>query len=322
MIGSLLTLGLWLAEPAVTQTGACSDEDLASRLSTLLESSDADGSGWSVDANVRENEGQTVVELSIVDSDGGASTRSLTSPECSVAMDAAAFIVASAIDPTIAAPEPQAEPEPEPGAIPEPTPAPQLESEAEPEPEPVTLEPPPPESAPRRPRTRAHAWAGLGPGVMGGALPGPVGRLLLFVAVEGEYWRVRLDGAATLRAEARAAQVASVGARLGQWSVGGRGCGVVPLGRVGLSACAGAEVGQLYAQGFGFDAATSTRLPWGAALGSAGLHVNLGRRLRLWADADVGAVLNRASIVVDNLERLHRLGPAFGRGTIGIAVRF
>lgn len=157
---------------------------------------------------------------------------------------------------------------------------------------------------------------------MGGALPGPVGRLLVFAALEGRHWRVRLDAAGTLRAEARAQRVEAVGARLGQWSVGGRGCGVLPLGRAGLFGCAGAEVGQLYAEGFGFDAATSTRLPWGAALASGGLHVKLGRRFRLWAEADVGVVLNRASIVVDNLERLHRLGPALGRGSLGGAVRF
>lgn len=320
-------LGLWLGEPVVTQTGECGEVDLSSRLAALLETSEADGEGWSVDAELRGGGAQTVVDLRIVDSDGGVSTRTLTSSECSVAVDAAAFIVASAIDPTIAAPEPTAdpEPEPEPVAVPEPELAPEVDVEPEPEPEPPAAnpgEPGPPPDAPAGPRRRPQVWVGLGPSVMGGALPSPVGRLLVFAALEGAYWRVRIDGAATLRADARSTQVGSVGARLGQWSVGGRGCGVLPIGRVGMSACAGAEVGQLYAEGFGFEAATSTRLPWGAALGSLGLHVDVARRVRLLVDADVGAVLNRASVFVDNLERLHRLGPVFGRGSLGVAVRF
>ncbi|MBV1859447.1 MAG: hypothetical protein KUG77_13625, partial [Nannocystaceae bacterium] len=85
--------------------------------------------------------------------------------------------------------------------------------------------------------------------------------------------------------------------------------------------CAGAEVGQLYAAGFGFSGARAITLPWGAALASAGIGLDVTSRLRLAAQATAGLVLNRAEVVVDNLGTLHELSTAFGRGWFGLELR-
>ncbi len=311
-----------LAGPVVSQSGACPEVDLGGRLGVLLEATDATGEAWRVDARVDVQGDARAVVLEIEDPAGVVSTRTLSSPDCAVAIDAAAFVVASAIAPALAKPEPEQEPEPEPEPEPEglPSEPPSRPAEPEPEGQPSAVrdaDPPPPPAPSRRP----DVWLGLGPSMMGGALPGLVGRLVLLATLEGEAWRVRLDVAGTLPADARSGLVPAVGANLGQWALGGRGCGVLRLGRLGLSACAGAEVGQLYALGFGFEGARAKVLPWGAALGALGADWQFHARLRVWAEAEAGGVLNRAEIVVDNLERLHRLGSAFGRGTVGLAAR-
>ena len=307
--------------PVVSQSGGCPEAPLGARLEALLEASDATGDGWQIDARVETQGDAQAVVLEIEDPSGVVSTRTLSSPECAVAIDAAAFVVASAIDPGLASPTLVPEP-----AVPEPElePEPVVPSERmTPEPEPpasverssVGAPPPPP------PSWRPDVWVGLGPGMMAGALPGLVGRLVLFAAVEGKAWRVRMDVAGTLPADARSDSVPGIGAGIGHWAVGGRGCGVFRRRRLGLSGCAGAEVGQLYAVGFGFAGAHAKVLPWGAALGALGVQWQFHSRLRVWAEAEAGGVLNRAEIVVDNLGPLHQLGPVFGRSTLGLAVR-
>ena len=325
VIGSYILGGIiLLAAPDVSQSGGCPESDLGARLDALLGASEATGDGWRVDARVEDAEGTHVVVLEIEDPSGVVSTRTLSSPECAVAIDAAAFVVASAIDPALELST--AEPEEPEREEPEPVVPPHEAAEPEPEPElPPSVprvevsEPAPPPPPP--PPSRPDVWLGLGPGMMAGALPGLVGRLVLLATVEGNAWRVRLDVAGTLPSDARSGLVSDVGANIGHWAVGGRGCGVFRRRRLSFSGCVGAEVGQLYAVGFGFEGASSTLLPWGAALGALGVEWRFHPRLRVWAEAEAGGVLNQAEIVVDNLERLHRLGPVFGRSTLGIAVR-
>ena len=306
----------------MSQSGDCAEVELGSRLGALLEASEATGDGWKVSTRVEARGDTHEVVLSIEDPSGGTSTRTLSSPSCEVALDAAAFVVASAIDPTLeapeAAPEPEPEPEPEPDTVPEPDLEPEPEPEPEPAQEPEPLEAPPPPPTPSR---RPDFWIGLGPGMMAGAVPGLVGRLVMQATVEGKAWRVRLDVAGTTRADARSTQVPAVGADIGLWAFGGRGCGVLRVRRAGFSGCLGAEVGQVYASGFGFPAATSTLVPWGAAIAALGVDFQFRPRWRVWAEAEGGLSLNRASIVVDNLEALHQVGAGFGRSTLGLAVR-
>ncbi len=157
---------------------------------------------------------------------------------------------------------------------------------------------------------------------MGGALPGVVGQMRLGGAVESVQWRAELGISATSRRDARVAENDSVGADLGHWALDGRGCGVIrPAALVSIPICAGAEVGQLYASGFGFSGARAIRLPWGAALGSVGVGFSITPRLRLAAQGTGGLVLNRAQVVVDNLGSVHTLGGAFGRAWLGLEVR-
>lgn len=316
------------ASPQVSQQGLCAETSVEQRVAGLLEASQVDGSGWTVKVDVvvaAEAGSPYVANIEIEDPGGGVAVRSVSSPSCDVAIDAVAFIVATALAEEALKPEAEAEPEAEPEPEPEP-----LISEPEPEPnvvvvvapenaqEPATVSLPPL----RRDAAKISGRVFAGAGIMGGALPGVVGQFRLGGAVEGVFWRAELGVAATSRRDARATENNSVGADLGHWAVDGRGCGVIrPAARISVPLCAGAEVGQLYAMGFGFAAARTITLPWGAALASAGIGFDITPRLRLAGQATAGLVLNRAEVVVDNLGSLHVLTSALGRGWIGLEVR-
>ncbi len=318
------------SSPQVSQQGHCEDSSVEEGLVGLLEASSVDGAGWSVKVDVEEADGPVfVAKIEIEDPEGGLAVRSVSSPSCVVTIDAVAFIVATALaeerlpeeSPPPLEPEPESEPElalePEPEPmVPEPVsdPSPEEARGEMPMPAPVVIPPREPASVSGR------VFAGAG--IMRGALPGVVGEFRLGGAVEGELWRAELGLAATSRHDARAAENDSVGADLGHWAVDGRGCGVFrPAGTLSVPLCAGAEVGQLYASGFGFSGARTITLPWGAAIASLGLGFDITPRLRLAAQATAGLVLNRAEIIVDNLGTLHVLSTAFGRGWLGLEVR-
>lgn len=320
-----VTVGILLAmlssAPSVTQTGACAPTRVEDSLARQLERSSERGDGWRVTVDIRERSGpEFVAEVEIYDPAGGVAQRTVTSQSCAVAADAVAFMIASAL----AAPQAEGEPEPPEPIVPEPKPDP--EPEPEPPPDAPVSESRPAGATPRTtepapPDVAVAGWLGLDAGVMGGALPGVVGRLRLAGGVEGPRWRAGLGVSASTRADARASGVSSVGADLGHWAVDAQGCGVLRRGRWSVPLCGELEVGQLYASGFGFAGARTIVLPWGAALVSAGVGVDLGKRWRIVGRASAGGVLNRATIVIDNLGTVHRLGPVFGRGSLGLELR-
>lgn len=295
------------ASPQVSQQGRCADTSVEQAVAGLLEAKPVDGSGWRVRVEVVEEDGPLyVANIEIEDPEGGVAVRSVSSPSCEVAIDAVAFIVATALAEESLLPEPEPEAEPE----------------AEPEPEPLRREDPEPAPTPRREPASVSGRVFAGAAVMGGALPGVVGQLRLGGAVEGLLWRAELGVSATSRSDARAVENAAVGADLGHWAVDGRGCGVLrPAAVLSVPLCAGAEVGQLYASGFGFSGARTITLPWGAAIASIGIGFDFTPRMRLSAQGTAGLVLNRAEVVVDNLGSLHELSTAFGRGWLGLEVR-
>ncbi len=314
-----------LAAPEVSQTGACGNVSLAQSLSAALAEGDGDGTGWAVRADVRPGpSGQYEAAVEIRDPSGGSATRTVSSPTCAVAIEAAAFIVASAIaehertPEPVAVPLPQPQPQPQPAADPLPAPglAPSPRAEG-------TAASPPPHAEASPPRTRRPLSGMLSVefGPVLGSLPGMVGHVRLDAALAGRVWAVELGGFATTRADARADDQPSVGADLGHWAVDARGCGRWTQGRWSVPFCAGAEAGQLYASGFGFADARAITLPWVAVLGSVGVGVDVTTRVHLLARGTLSIPLNRAEVVVDNLASLHVLGPVQGRLAVGLGLR-
>ncbi|MEM6296896.1 MAG: hypothetical protein AAGA54_36870 [Myxococcota bacterium] len=307
-----------LMAPEVSQTGACADVSLAQSLAAALAEGDADGEGWAVRADVRPApDGAFEAVVDIRDPSGARATRTVTSPTCAVAIEAAAFIVGSAIAEHEAAPAPVTIPAPEPepnDTEPEPAPPAPLERT-----EPASAAPPQTPAPRRRDPLSGLLSVELGPAL--GSLPGIVGHLRLSAALEGPTWRAEVGGLATTRADARAEEEPSVGAGLGHWAVDARGCARWTQGRWSVPACAGVEAGQLYARGFGFEGARAITLPWVAALASVGVGVDLTARVRLIARGTTSVPLNRADVIVDNLGSLHVLGPLLGRLAVGVGLR-
>lgn len=67
-----------------------------------------------------------------------------------------------------------------------------------------------------------------------------------------------------------------VGVDVGRWAAGIKACGVPGIGRFAFPLCGGAEAGQMYGRGVGQIRNLSTRVTWGAAVGSASVEVDIG----------------------------------------------
>lgn len=309
----------WLAllvspSAGVAVEGSCPNANLATLVDDYLSASEATAEGWAAKATIQSTDDVgSRVTLSITSPDGVTSAREFEAESCAVAVEAAAFVFATAIDPSIAPPEPEPEPEPEPAPEPEPEPAPDPEPDPEPEPEPQ------PELRPER--RRLDGMLRIAAGVMGGSLPAADGSFMLLGGLRGKFWRAELIATVRLRSPASADLDANIGANIGHWAFGGRGCGVPSLQKFEFPLCGGIEGGQLFARGFGFEGAQPVQLPWGAAVFAPGIAYVPIERLAIIAEAQVGVPFNRAEIVIDNLQSLHTVGPAFGRGYLGLELR-
>jgi hypothetical protein len=279
-------------------------------------------------ARVTESSGGYRLELR-TETASGVTTRETASSDCAVLVDATAVILAIAVDPATilgrgaAAPRPQAMPPQE--SPPAPVPPEEPVAPAEP-----TVEregDPPPSSggvsdaaaAPPRVRFAMRAGGGLDVGV----LPGPTGGLRLAGAVFGRRWRAELRG--DLWFPRTAIVEDGIGGRIGLWSLGGRGCGVLGVTRLALEfpLCAGIEAGVMRGDPVGERVANAetARRPWLAADGSAGLAWVPRRFLALVVQAELVVPILRTGFRVGDLE-VHRAGPVAGRGLVGLEARF
>lgn len=258
-------------------------------------------------------------------------SRSLSAATCAALVDAAALLVAVAVDesdraasaePPPAAREPPPElevPVPEPPVeVPAPSPpveAPELPPPA-PLPQPTPAPPPPARSA------RLGGFLRVQGGGELGALPGPTGAVGLG---GGLLWRrFRLELQATyLPPRALTRPQARVRASLAAATL----LGCARLGRGALEApiCGGLEVGGMHgaARGEGVDAARIG--PWIALAASAGVAWRAHPRIALWAALQALAALRRPSFQLRDPEvevLLHEPAAVSGRLLVGVEARF
>lgn len=256
----------------------------------------------------------------------GVSLRETTAADCAVLVDATAVIVAIAVDPTTvlgrgdAAPkavDPE-EPAPTEPAPTEPTPPP-TEGELAPFVAPEVL----PAPVPPVPEPRVRFGVRVGGGVDLGVLPGLAGGLRLAGSAFRRAWRAELRGDFWFPRTAIVQD--GIGARVRLWSIGGRGCWVPGVARVGLEfpLCAGIESGAMHGDPVGDRVASPTpsRRFWLAADGSAGLAWAPRRFIAIVVQAELVVPILRAGFRVGDVE-VHRAGPVAGRGLLGLEARF
>jgi len=284
--------------------------------------------------------------LTLVGADG-RSVRQLHGPSCASVSEAAAFITAVALDPSVldraGSPAGSGTPEPPVEATMPADPGAPLVPPAPPEPgapvAPAVLEPAaaalpsPPEPAeigrvpepapavrgrPRGPRGFVRVAGGLE--ALG--MPKVGGQVQVAAGPLGRAWRVELRGSYRAPTSASTAENPAVGGRIGLWTVGAHGCGVLRPAVLEVPLCAGVEAGQAVGEGFGFADRQRSRLPWAAITVGGALAWAPRRWLALWLGFELGVPLVRGSFGVGGLGIAHRIGAVSPRAALGIELRF
>src|SRR5262249_45831533 len=116
----------------------------------------------------------------------------------------------------------------------------------------------PPAAAPKRVRAPGvHVRVFGGPEY--GAVPKTTGAIGGAVGLRGRGWRAEIDGSWAFARTAALSTVPEVTARIGRWSIAGRGCGVPARGRIEVPLCAAIEAGQLVGRGTGETIGKATK---------------------------------------------------------------
>lgn len=260
------------------------------------------GDAWALTVEVRVGE-ETV-------------RRRVEAPRCADTRDAAALIIAVALDPlrvSREAPPPALEPAaPEPVS---PTSSPSLPASTAPT-TPTTLAPVPP-------ARRLWADVRVGGVMEVGAAPRITGGVALEVALVGPRFRVGLVSRylppRTVRPFARPS---AAGVRVQTGVLGVRGCFVPSIGRVELPSCAQIDAGATRAGGVDLEVSRVTHRPWITAAVGQEIVWHSRRGFGAWIAVDAAATLLAPRFVVDDLGTVYTPGWAAFRLLAGPSARF
>jgi hypothetical protein len=337
VLASLSSIVLLLAAPADdavaarvhVRGAACPDVDMADRVRAQLGPDATLPESIEVDGTLRQrDDGQWELELAIMHGDDEPTVRSFVAPHCATAIDAGALVIALAIDPTRGAAT---------------TPAPEVPSPPVDEARPAadatstttrgdastastgastssSTEPTP--AVPPKRKRKLRGLVRASGGVDGGALPRAAVVFEGAVGAFGRGWRTELTGAYRLQSTATAPADRDAGGHFSLWAIGLRACGVPAKQRLDFPLCLAAEAGQTIADGFGFDGALTARRPWAALAFVPGLAWAIRPNIALVVQAALGVPLVRTVTRIENLDRVHVIGPVYGRGLIGLEGRF
>ena len=293
----------------------CPQGDIATRVDDYL--GDLPRGSLSAVANLSQADDTWTLRLELGDTE-----RTFRAPRCETVLDAAAFVIAATIDPSLVDDVPEADPDPDP-AVPEPDSV-DWTPQARRQPQPPT---PPHRPVVQQP-SPLSLYAAVEVGADFGALPraglvvrpaiGVAGRVFVVAATGVFRTRSRAVSSATPDAAPEA------GGDIGLWAVGVRGCGLPPLpwARVILPLCAGVEGGQVLGRGFGFDEAHDTTLPWLAVTASPGVGFAPIPSMALVLRGEAGVAPLQGEILIDGLGVVHGVRAIFGRVVVGLEVRF
>lgn len=279
---------------------ATGEQDPAVEISGIVRAPPAEGKQWGLEL--------------VITRAGETGSRDLAADTCAELVDAAAFISAVAIDPSVVTREPAPEPppDPEPEAPSEPEQEPEREPQAGPEERP---EPPPPR------KRGARGAVGLAGGVGLGLSPRATALLDLRGALLLERARVELAighgvvSESTLRDE--------VGARAWSVLVAATGCFVPRVSTVEFPLCGGARVAAIRATGIGERVTPSpTTAGWLGLEAQAGLAYAPRPFLALFVRGHFGASPTNFAFRVDGAGEVFSPGPLYGGAQIGLEARF
>lgn len=239
------------------------------------------------------------------------SPRELSAERCETVAEAAAYVVAAWIDPSVE--PPPLEPSPPAPTSATPTPAPEV---AAPDATPATT------ARPRDDRARPRAAVFVGVGVGVGALPrvGPgVGG---GVAATWRWLRVELAVAHLFARPARLPSRPDVGGDIRLTAAAARFCPLVVRRPIELPLCAGFELGSMHGQGVGIDEVAERRALWAAFTAGAKLIWMPSRFVGPWIDATLAVPVSRPVFDAVNVGRIHQPAAATFTGMLGVEARF
>ena len=243
---------------------------------------------------------------------------------CAEASEAAALVVAIALDPTAAAApgdpntEP-ADPDPKPEAvlIPEPVPGPVLEPIPELEPS-----PPRPSAAPvtvDEPLALGGHF-GVAAGIRYGSLDQALGVLSLRGGLLLPRARISLEAVVAPRRAVAIDDTAEV--RFTQWGLAAFGCWRVPIAAtVALEPCGAVELGQTVSTTRGLDNSRPRAPRWFALRAGPHLTWRFSRRTGLWAGAEALVPLTRPRFEVNGAGTVARALPVGVSAFAGVEIR-
>ena len=296
-------------------------------------------------ARVKGRAGRWTLELAL-EREGGEDRRTLGDPDCRALAEAAALVLAVAIDPQakFAGPVPEDSPAADPAVPPDSlVPLPPGEPAPEPTVPPVASDmsvdtanvaspaiAAPPEPVPKAspaPRPRQlqlglRLGAGLG---FTRLLPGPHAALDLGLGLEGRGWRVEIAGLFVPPVRGVAASDPGIGGvfRLGAGEL--RGCGVPgPRDRpLVFPLCVGLQFGAMHGRGTsGLPVPLAARSPWIATrFGGALRWRPRDGRVGLWLGLDAIVALTRPAFVTAGGVQVHEAARLGGQASLGLEVR-
>ncbi len=277
-------------------------------------------------AKVRRGQGGYTLELLL---DTSAAPRELEAPSCSELSEAAALIVAIAVNPDLVVedaspPEPEPEPEPASEPTPEATPEPPTPDPTEPGPSPH-LRTGSADAAARDPgglpvglHVRADA------GLVWNVLPGAAGQVGLALGVHQHFWRAEARVSYGLPRVVEPRGTPAVGGRFQLLAGHLRGCGVPDVGPLEFPLCAGVQAGGMLGVGRGTIEPVSASAPWAAVEvgpGIAWIPRRTRGRLALIGGVDVLIPITRPAFDTEASGIVHRAGSAGLTGQLGIEFR-
>jgi len=239
--------------------------------------------------------------------------RVIEGESCRELSSAAAFIIATAVDPRVATlpvaapkpPPPDSEPEVLPAPKPQRVPDPEPDHEPQPERVPDPETPRDPSAAPERapspePDPPKLRWAlgllggvGWGPNpTVGGVVGGALGLL-------GRRFRAELLGQYWTPSQAASAQNQEVGVSVQAWHLVGRGCGVPRWRSLEFPLCLGLAGGAIHGRGTGDLVVDSARVGWIAATAGPSVLFRLSERFAAGAGVDGFATIATGAFHTD-----------------------
>lgn len=277
-----------------------------------------------VEASVESGGGSTVVDIRVT-TPLGVMEREVEADSCAAAVDAAAVVIAVALDPLTVVQTIRATPRGPPDPVPPPSMEPGPRPDSQPEPTPTRSADPP--ARPAEPRARTPRAPGGAIRVAGlvdrGSLNGTTGGPRLTSALTLGRARVEIGGTYLAAREVRPFdEPGDPGVRIQLGEVSAQGCFVPTVSRVEFPTCAGFALGAMRGDGVDLARPSTNYDLWAAATVSAGVGWSASPHFGLWLQAEGLATLYRPAFVIDDLGTAFRAGPAAIRAMLGPEVRF